>query len=679
VREATTAEIEKILQQGQQRVNQLSMAEAVVAQDWAEVRRLHAEGLADVAEFAYEIVKFGSMEGFQIIEALPDIDYDRLLMQAISHGQNKIADYILTHKGEYKEEGLNVDHAFAFAVRQKKTDMADLIFSKHLDPHNIDERHFNAVITNDRKDLYFKLHDIKTRAHRHAFFIQHFESACEAEQWDICDFLLPKMKAEWLDYRPHTLAQKFDFEHLVGIVCQTGRVDYLKALFAVRPLDTGMLEYVVAANNKECLTYVFNKFSLGFDGRVAAVKAAVQQGSDVALRSLLTWYPDVLRSMRETESSSGDAQLKGMIFKTFCEHGTSENFFWFMNQDITLPKRANIIGLYINLAMNNTNKEMAVIAEYLMTKGIIDQKAIDELRKEETFIPLLKLTVAFDNNPHFNDDQLFWSAAWQGDLETVQSFPSGQMISVKADIESSFSFIAYQNKPELFDAVFERIPHDQGTLRRVLSGCIKNFECVQKIVEAGAVPDVLNPVEIRKVIDDGTFETFKYLEDKGFTYADTEIPRAIFNKALVGYTRGSSDFAEHFLKRGAALPMDDTEVEFIFKSSDKPTAELLMKWYARALPVADETVLTKPKDTASLLNKQDEFGNNALDILGAHGKLSEVLTPALWHRAQDAVQFMDEHVPPVYLKQCDFNHLSARISQQNLKASAPKSRIKITK
>jgi hypothetical protein len=673
------AEIEKILQQGQRRVKQLDMLDAIAAQNWADVRHLQATGQADAAKFGYEILKTRSFEGFQFLETLPDIDYDRLLMQAISSDQKNIADYILSYKREYKDEGLNVDHAFAFAVRQKKHDIADLIFSKHLDPHNIDERHFSAAVTSARQDLYFKLHALT--AERGAFYIQHFETACESEQWDICDFLLPKIKAEWLDYRPHDKAQQFDFEHLVGVVCQAGRLDYLKALFAVRPLDTGMLEYVVAGNNKECLTYVFNQLSLDLAGQAAAVKVAVQQGSDVALRSLLTWYPDVLELMRETDHGSGDTQLKGMVFKTFCEHGTSENFFWLLNQGITLPQRANITGLYINLAMSNTHKEKAVVAEYLLEKGTLDQKAIDELRKEETLIPLLKLTAKFDGNPRFNDDQLFWNAAWQGDLETLQSFPAGQKLVVDSQLEAHFAFIAYLKKPELFESVFEKIPHDPETLRRVLSSCLKNPEYVPRIVEAGVVPNALGKSELGKIIEGGSLETLHYLEDKGFTYTAEDATLALSGTGVSGscFAPEYTCFAEHFLARGALLPVEDKAIAFFMDNATKPTTELLMKWYARGLPFADEAALAKPKDTASLLEIQDAFGNNALDVLGARGRLSEVLTPALWNRAQDAVNFMGEHVPPVYLPQCDFNHLSARISQQNLKASAPKSRIKITK
>jgi hypothetical protein len=66
---------------------------------------------------------------------------------------------------------------------------------------------------------------------------------------------------------------------------------------------------------------------------------------------------------------------------------------------------------------------------------------------------------------------------------------------------------------------------------------------------------------------------------------------------------------------------------------------------------------------------KDAKGNTVLDILGAHGKLSDILVPELW-KDRNAESFIKANTPPCYHAQCDFAGLTAGIAHIRLKERA---------
>src|SRR3970282_1764403 len=60
---------------------------------------------------------------------------------------------------------------------------------------------------------------------------------------------------------------------------------------------------------------------------------------------------------------------------------------------------------------------------------------------------------------------------------------------------------------------------------------------------------------------------------------------------------------------------------------------------------------------------RDPFGNSLLDILGPHGRLNDILLPALWKDRDPC-----DVIPPCYREQCNFGALKAGIDQLKLKA-----------
>jgi hypothetical protein len=190
--------------------------------------------------------------------------------------------------------------------------------------------------------------------------------------------------------------------------------------------------------------------------------------------------------------------------------------------------------------------------------------------------------------------------------------------------------------------------------------------------------------------------TLAVLERQGFALPDDllvqALPLAVKDK--------SAPMAEYLLGRGVTLAAAEDDIaRTIAFHGDAPLLDMLEKWAAReqarpaALPadLSDKPALFGGADCPAiraaygdrfdeimagadaafdpqlLVATKDAHGNTVLDILGAHGRLNDVLVAAVW-KDRDAADFIRSQTPPRYHAQCDFDGLSARIRQAGLLA-----------
>jgi hypothetical protein len=199
-------------------------------------------------------------------------------------------------------------------------------------------------------------------------------------------------------------------------------------------------------------------------------------------------------------------------------------------------------------------------------------------------------------------------------------------------------------------------------------------------------------------------ESLSWLLGYGFTLDD----KALAGGLEIAVKMNEADAAEFLLARGASMDAARRLPTMIDMYAEPATIDAIEKWIRRdevkpagnlnarvaatdaaqaiALGVeaayADvfggvmQKLAEEPArfDPAVLCLTKDAYGNSILDILGAHGKLSDILIPELW-RDKDAVAFIRDNTPACYQGQCDFNGLKAGLDQLRLKDLGRRARI----
>jgi hypothetical protein len=137
---------------------------------------------------------------------------------------------------------------------------------------------------------------------------------------------------------------------------------------------------------------------------------------------------------------------------------------------------------------------------------------------------------------------------------------------------------------------------------------------------------------------------------------------------------GTMNVLEKWMYRGDVKPAGDLRARIAAADAAQVIALGVEAAYADVFSNVMQKFAADSFDPTVLSRTKDAYGNSILDILGAHGKLNDILVPELW-RDKDAVAFIRDNVHPCYQGQCDFNGLKAALDQQRLKDLGRRARI----
>lgn len=673
----------------------LDLAEAAKAQDWKLCQKLMDEG-ADPGHrnnaALKEMTQHCAMETVRLLEkiSIPGMPMLRgyPLVQAAAEGKRDIVDYILSTQPEYSL----VNDALFMALRKEQKEIADLLFER-LSPDRVMENSLIAMLVH-RTDLYDKT--IAARVFPPDYTL-HFINACMLNDPKAMDRALDAMIAH-----PESAKDSFGFEDemLMGLghqevlinLFQTGHIPTIDKVYsnfpqffpnphmtmllaiAVGGAEDGLLEHMIDLTKPDDKTVSF------------ALSYATQMRRTPTVLKLMEAYPEVAK------------QHGPRILGALAAGGKSEEFFAAIKNGYALPEeedsRAGLLAA--SIAAKNTAVAAWLEQNMEITPGIIAKL------QENSDDAVLKRAAEIGNDWHFRDDTLFWRALENNDAAVLTNFPAGQAVSVNAKyaVRTALQEVVARNDMPQLDDTLKRCAFDDETRSMIFRELLETPEAAARIPALGYPPRALAAADMRDIGVEKGGETLGILIQQGFTLSE-EAAQEGLRRAIGANAQGMTEW---LLAHGAALTK---EPEKLLTAADKTAEALLIgqleKWAARERDVplagvrglvetsppeklfdggnslalqaayADKFSLVMQKASASaqfdpalLCRAADNYGNSILDILGAHGRLNDILVAEVW-KDRDAVAFLHQHAPPCYQEQCDFNGLKAAIDQLRLK------------
>jgi hypothetical protein len=681
----------------------LALTAAAKAKDWKRCEELVEAG-AD-AGFRYnaalkEMTQHCTMDVVRLMEKvnIPGMPMLRHypLVQAAGEGSRNVVDYILSSN---PQPGL-VNDALFMALRKEQTEIADLLYAR-LGADNIGENSLVAMLVH-RPDLYEKTNAARVFPPDYTL---HFINACMLNDTKAMDRALDAMIAH-----PESMKHHWGFEEevMMGLghqevlisLFQTGHVPTIEKLhkslpnFFPSPEMTMMLAIAVGGATDELLTKIIDMTKPEERTISFALSYAAQMKRVPTVLKLMKEYPDIAK-----KSSRG-------ILDALASAGKNDEFFAALKEGYALPedegRRADLLST--SIAAKNTEVSAWLGQNMEMTPAIIAKL------QEHRDLGVLHRAAELGSDRHFRDDILFWRALEQGDAAVLSTFPPGEPVSAKAKFAVRTGLqeaIARKDMQQLDDAL-ERCTWDDEARGMFFKVLLATPEAAARIPALGCPARELGAEDIAGISLKEGGGILEALAGQGFTFSDAAIAEGL-KRAIAGNAEG---MAAWLLDHGAAITQDP---QAILTAADKGAETALIdrmeKWVARERDIslqnaralvesvpaeklfdgaenlaaqaayADRFSLVMQKasgwaqfDPALLCRAADSYGNSLLDILGAHGRLNDILVAEVW-KDRDAVAFLRDNAPPCYQEQCDFNGLKAAIDQLRLKERGRSARI----
>ncbi|TAL39914.1 MAG: hypothetical protein EPN97_01620 [Alphaproteobacteria bacterium] len=672
----------------------LGLAAAAKAEDWKLCQKLLDEGAEPEHRgnaALKEMTQHCTMEVVHLLEKISIPGLPMLqgfpLVQAAGEGKRDVVDYILSTRPDAP-----VNDALFMALRKEQKDIADLLFER-LGADRVMENSLIAMLVH-RPDLYEK-----TTAAR-VFppdYTLHFINACMLNDPVAMDRALDAMIAH-----PESVKLNFGFEEemLMGLghqevlinLFQTGHIPTIDKVYSnfpqffPNPHMTMLLAIAVGGAEDGLLEHMIDLMKPDDKTVSFALSYATQMRRAPTVLKLMEAYPEVAK------------QHGPRILSALASAGKGGEFFTAIKNGYALPEeedsRAGLLAA--SIAAKNTAVAAWLEQNMEITPGIIAKL---QAHSDDA---VLKRAAELGNDWHFRDDALFWRALEHNDADVLAHFPAGEAVSVNAKYAARTALeavIARNDMPQLDDAL-KRCSFDNETSGMIFRELLETPEAAARIPLLRCPLRELAAADMRDIGVEKGGETLVALTQQGFTLSDDALQEGL-RRAVAANAAG---MAAWLLGHGAELAK---EPEKLLSSADRgaetPLIGQLEKWAAREREIplagarglveaspperlfagdnslamqaayADRFSLVMQKASASgqfdpalLCRAADNYGNSILDILGAHGRLNDILVAEVW-KDRDAVAFLRDNAPPCYQAQCDFNGLKAAIDQLRLK------------
>lgn len=672
----------------------LYLIAAAKAQDWKECEKLLAAG-ADPEHRSNaalrEITQHCTMDVVRLLEKIDIPGIPMLqgypLVQAAAEGKRDIVDYILSTRPDAP-----VNDALFMALRKEQTDIADMLFER-LGADRVMENSLIAMLVH-RPDLYEKT--IAARVFPPDYTL-HFINACILNDPKAMDRALDAMIAH-----PESMKYQMGFEEemMLGLghqevlinLFQTGHLPTIDKVynnfreFFPNPHMTMMLAIAVGGGETDLLGHMI-ALTKPDDKTVAfALSYAAQMRRLPAVLQIMESYPDVAK------------QNSVAVLSTLATTGRSEEFFAAIKDGYALPeediRRANLLAA--SLAAKN-----AAVAGWLEANMEMTPDVITKLQAHND-TEVLKRAAELGGDWHFRDDILYWRALETNDAGILEKFPPGEPVCMQAKymVRSAIEGLVKRNDLPLLDDVLKRGAWDGELGNMVFQALLSTPEAAARIPLLNRPPQELTPSDMRDIGVEKGGEVLEILLRQGFTLPEESAQEGL-RRAIAANAEGMAGW---LLAHGAEVAKDPGQLlTAADRAAEAPLIGQLEKWAARerVIPLAgvrslveaapageifagdnslaaqaayaDKFSLVMQKaaasaqfDPAMLCRVADSYGNSLLDILGAHGRLNDILVAEVW-KDRDAVAFLRDNAPPCYQAQCDFNGLKAAIDQLRLK------------
>lgn len=365
---------------------------------------------------------------------------------------------------------------------------------------------------------------------------------------------------------------------------------------------------------------------------------------------------------------------------------------------VPLPAQEALQSRLYAAAIEHGHKD---VEDYLAAH-LPDLAAIEATLAGDINYTIEKHVAAASGSYRFGKDALFWNAVQQDDREILAKIPREPKISTDTSwkVGNALEEVVRRGDMALLRDIVDHAAWDRSSLLQLTRTSMRSPEAIEVLAEKGLLPEKLEETHLYGLVEHGGVAAIASLEAKGMKLEGEQLTDAV----RLAVNKNMKEVLGHLMAKAPELQQGITPfIAAIDHNADRETLSLLEKWRTRAqvIPAAgiaqeiasapdlfagEDSVAVRAAysnefasvmkkaaqqagfDPAVLVSTKDRYGSSVLEILGAHGRLEEILEPAALWRDRDAVAFIEGNTPRAYHEKVNYNGLKAALDLARLNA-----------
>lgn len=684
----------------------IALYDATVKQDWAKAGELIDKGADPMHRSRVaiiEVAKHDTVEAQRLLEKMKVGSYytdlkDASFVLAAKNGNLATVEDTLTRSVSAK----SMSRAVHAALMAGQDSIADLLLKK-IKPEDLTEKALFALLVK-RPGEFEKATAGRTEKHNLPDFIGYLYHAASIPDHDAMSRALTKMIEHKESLSLYKISGDYDgapygdyFFHLLKTGDQTIVNRFIDNFNKELPYRSSIL--AISSNlSKEqptALPFIIAKLKFTPDEIGAAISNVLsKEKPEVAQYFVDNWKEQVKANPTPVLVALAAAEDGAGFIKAVTQDG------------IALPSKEEDRARILGAALEKGSEQ----AKDWLRKNVAITPDVLKYLQLSTDYTVQKQAAALGGTMRFNNDSLFWNALQQNDRDAIAAFPREEISTATPwRVGYALEEVIKRNDMGLLKDVLAHAKWDEDSRRQVFRTALKSQEALEATAEAGLLPKELKESDLHDIVKNGGPKMMDWLENHGLAFT----PELVKEALRLAVHKSSPAMIEHLMAKG--VDPANGIVSFISAidyGADEPTMAAIEKWRMRgektsepslAETIAQTNDLFSGVDSVAvraayadgfaavmkkaaaapdfdpqlLLSTKDSHGNTVLEILGAHGKLGDILEPASVWKNRDAVAFIETNTPKPYHAKIDYHGLKAALDLLKLQEGAKNKRFKL--
>ena len=688
----------------------LALRDAALKQDWKQVEEL-AEAGGDPMHRSHAaldaILLHDTVVAQRLLVKLKIPSYYRSLSEAPFITAAKTGNLETIEDGIARKVSPEVaSRALAVALFNKQETIADLLLRNLPVPDMTDKALFGLLI--NRPTLYDAAVAGRTERKDLPDYIGHFYASAQLKNHDAMEKTFNLMLAN-KDKLPLYLmmpgGDEFDgggpYGDIMHVLLQTediGIITRFAENFDKSPFArTTMLHIAahMAEDHPQLLQQLIEKIGTPATELRSVMAGLGSAGHVDAAKYFIENWPDVVKA------------LPAPVLGVLARHAPVDFVKAVEEKGVPLPAGVKERAKLLSSAIMSEGREAET---YLLAHTDLTPELLKELQGNHEY-KVQKRAAELGGTLRFEKDNLFWSAVSSSDAAIIGAFPRDPAISTETTWKAGGALreVVKRGDMDLLKDIIAHADWTEDSRKQLVRAALKSQDALEVLAETGFLPAALEESDITEIAENGGAQTLAWLETKGICLTEKLAQEAL----RIAVHRNAAPMVEYLLAKGPDIEKGLTPlIAAIDNSAEEKTMAALEKWSTRgetcpAPAIAGEIaaggdlfagddstavraayagrfaeVMRKAAAKAGfvpeiLSETKDKYGNTLLDILGAHGRLGEILEPAALWRTRDARAFIEQNTPALYHAQVDYNPLKAALDLIHLQENARNNRFKL--
>ncbi|MDF3025272.1 MAG: hypothetical protein K0R10_2633 [Alphaproteobacteria bacterium] len=684
-------------------------AEAMANQDWPRAIDLHKAGADPRHSDSKALKALSAIDSVAAMQALAQIDVP---------GVSRLGDtpfLVAAKKGNLATLKYGVDSelppetlssALYLALDNKQEDAGDLLL-EYLPYKDMTEAGLFALLRY-RPALY---EEALTARDNKADFFAHFYSACNVKDEAAMAVSLEKLDTYRHKLPPYLFSPGEYFNDFMGPppmmelmvqVMETGKLDIIDRFIDAFPdsLPPPYLVMIWATNLSQHLPDLLPHLAEKLQPEPVHLAGAMRNagsGGDVAAAKFFI------------ENYTAEARKNALpLLRALMAEPDAVAFINAVEEKLLpLPVEKEAAQLYAAAITRDNNNAL----QYLLDKIPLTPEITKELQDSHDYAVQRHAVVEFGGDWHAKDDAVFWKGLEKNDAETTVLFPRDKKLSTASAwlVESTVKAVLARGDFAQLDDIIANADWTKDARERVFKTLLQSQAALDIAAKHSFLPEALRTADMYDIAAHDGGGTLQWLADHGVELTDKVAEEGL----KIAVQRNAPGMIGYMFANDIGRPKDPRDIALALTSlAGEPALQAMEKWVTREelkpangiaaeisaataffdgaeslavraayanqfAPLMQKAAAQAGFDPAVLVSTKDAHGNSVLEILGAHGKLNDILDPASLWRDRDAVAFIKDNTPAMYHEQVDFSALKAQLDLLRLSERSRNDRFRL--